>query len=154
METKGQGAGQVDADSAIQLAKAFTDAWNRHDVGTLMAMFHPQGTLTTPAFPTPLSGKALQGYLQAQLAAFPDIKAEPIGDKLLGIDTISGRYMITGTWSKAMTAGPLAGMAPTGKSFKMQSADFLDIQEGKICSWTQYYDRMVLLTQLGIIPPR
>jgi ketosteroid isomerase-like protein len=154
METRGHTAGQVDADTAIELTQAFTDAWNRHDVETLMAMFHPEGTLTTPAFPTPLSGKALQGYLQAQLAAFPDIKAEPVGDKLLGMDTISGRYFITGTWTKAMTAGPLAGMTPTGKSFKMQSADFLDIRDGKIAAWTQYYDRMALLTQLGIIPPR
>jgi limonene-1,2-epoxide hydrolase len=58
METRGQAAGKVDADTAIELVKAFTDAWNRHDVETLMAMFHPQGTLTTPAFPTPLSGMA------------------------------------------------------------------------------------------------
>jgi ketosteroid isomerase-like protein len=154
MEKKRQAAGQIDADTAIDLANSFSDAWNRHDVEALAAMFHPQGTLTTPAFPTPLSGKPLQGYLQEQLADFPDIKAEPIGDKLLGMNIISGRYLITGTWTKAMTAGPLASMAPTGKSFKMHSADFLEIMDGKIAAWTQYYDRMALLTQLAIIPPR
>jgi steroid delta-isomerase-like uncharacterized protein len=154
METKGHAAGQVDASTAIALAQSFADAWNRHDVDTLMALFHPQGMLTTPAFAQPLSGTALQGYLQAQLAAFPDIKAQAIGDKLVGMGTVSGRYLITGTWTGAMTIGPLAGMAPSGKSFALHSADFLDIKEGKIAAWTQYYDRMSLLTQLGLISPK
>lgn len=154
METRGQAASQVDASTAIKLAESFAEAWNRHDVETLMSMFHPQGTLTTPAFAQPLSGMALQGYLQAQLAAFPDIKAQAIGDKLIGMGTVSGRYLITGTWTEPMTVGPLAGIAPSGKSFTLHSADFLDIKDQKIAAWTQYYDRMSLLAQLGLLSPK
>jgi hypothetical protein len=153
MEKKRQAAGQIDADTAIDLANSFTGAWNRHDVVALAAMFPPQGTLTTPAFPTPLQGSLCKATSRSS-SPIPDIKAEPIGDKLLGMNIVSGRYLITGTWTKAMTAGPLGSMAPTGKSFKMHSADFLEIMDGKIAAWTQYYDRMALLTQLGIIPPR
>lgn len=153
MPTRRQAAGQVDADTAIRLAASFTDTWNQHDVKTLMAMFHPQGTLTTPAFTHPLSGAALQTYLEAQLSAFPDIHAEAVGDKLVGVNTISGRHLITGTWTKPMSAGPLTGMAPTGKAFILPSADFLDIKDEKIASWTQYYDRMSLLSQLGLRAP-
>lgn len=154
METKVQKAGQLDADTAIKLVKTFLDAWNRHDIETLMAMFHQQGVLINPAFPSPLSGDAMRGYLEAQLSAFPDIKAETIGDTLVGSDTISGRHVITGTWIKPMMAGPLAGMPPSGKSFTLQVADFINIKDGKIAAWTQYYDRMSLLAQLGIISPK
>lgn len=154
METREQAADQVDAGTAIKLAESVADAWNRHNVKALMAMFHRQGILTTPAFAQPLSGMALQGYLQAQLAAFPDINAQPIGDKLIGMGTVSGRYLVTGTWTEPMTVGPLAGMAPSGKSFVLHSADFLDIKDGKIAAWTQYYDRVALLTQLGLMPPK
>lgn len=152
METKAQVADQVHADTALKLSNNFIDAWNSHDIETLMAMFHQQGILINPAFPGPLSGNAMRGFLEAQMSAFPDIKAEAIGDTLVGSSTVGGRHLITGTWTKPMTAGPLAGMAPSGKAFTLQVADFIDIKDGKIASWTQYYDRMSLLTQLGIIP--
>ena len=154
METRAQVGDQIDADTALKLANTLIDAWNRHDIDTLMAMFHQKGVLINPAFPGPLSGDAMRGYLEAQLSAFPDIKAEAIGDTLVGLNTVSGRHLITGTWRQPMTAGPLTGMPPSGKSFSLQAADFLDIKDGKIAGWTQYYDRMSLLSQLGIISPK
>ena len=154
METRKPALNQMDADNAIKLAKCFVDAWNPHDIEALMTMFHPQGILTIPAIPNPLSGDAMRGYLEAQMPAFPDIKAEAIGETLVGSDTNSGRHLITGTWSKPMTTGPLAGIPPSGKSITLQVADFLDVKVGKIGAWTQYYDRIALLTQLGIISPK
>ena len=154
MEMREQPIGQLDVAAAMHIAESFTEAWNKHDVEALIALFQPEGTLTNPVFNNPLSGAALRGYLEAQHKAYPDIKAEAVGEKLLGTNTIGGRFRVTGTWTNAMTAGPLAGMAPTGKSFTLQSADFFEIKDGKIAAWTQYYDRMTLLTQMGIIPPR
>lgn len=62
--------------------------------------------------------------------------------------------MIIGTWTKPATVGPLAGMQPMSKPIKRDSAEFLEIRDGKIASCFQYYDRMTLLTQSGIIPQR
>ena len=152
METGKQPAGQLDVAAAMHLAESFTEAWNKHDVQALIDLFQPDGTLTSPVFASPLSGEALRGYLDAQHKAYPDIKAEAVGEKVVGSNTIGGRYRVTGTWTNPMTAGPLAGMAPTGKAFILQSADFFEIKDGKISAWTQYYDRMTLLTQTGIVP--
>jgi steroid delta-isomerase-like uncharacterized protein len=151
METNAQSSGQLDVAAAMQLAESFTEAWNRHDIQALIALFQPEGTLTNAVFDRPLSGEALRGYLEAQHKAYPDLKAEPVGEKVLGSNTIGGRYHVTGTWTNPMTAGPLAGMTPTGKAFTLQSADFFEIKEGKIAAWTQYYDRLGLLGQLGIM---
>lgn len=153
METKAEAADRTDANTASNLVNKFTDTWNRHDTETLMTMFHQQAVLINPAFPGPVSGNSMRAYLEAQLSAFPDLKAEVVGDTLVGSSTVGGRHLITGTWTKPMTAGPLAGMAPSGKAFTLQTADFIDIEDGKISKWTQYYDRMSLLTQLGVIPP-
>lgn len=154
METREQPIVQLDVAAAMHLAESFTEAWDRHDVHALMALFQPEGTLTTPVFASPLSGAALRGYLEAQHKAYPDIRAEAAGEKLFGTTTICGRFHVTGTWTNPMTAGPLAGMAPTGKAFTLQSADFFEIKNGKIVAWTQYYDRMTLLSQMGIILPK
>jgi hypothetical protein len=70
------------------------------------------------------------------------------------MDAINGRYLIIATWTKMITAGPLTGIAPTGKPPKFKNADFLDIKDGKIAAWTQYYDKMSLLAQMGLISPK
>jgi steroid delta-isomerase-like uncharacterized protein len=151
METNAQPAAQLDVAAAMHLAESFTEAWNSHDIQALIALFQPEGTLINAAFDRPLSGEALQGYLKAQHKAYPDLKAVPVGEKVLGSNTIGGRYRVTGTWTNPMTVGPLAGMTPTGKGFTLQSADFFEIRDGKIAAWTQYYDRLGLLGQLGLM---
>jgi hypothetical protein len=115
METRKPLVDQLDVTTAMHIAELFTDAWNKHDVEGLIALFQPQGTLKNPVFGSPLSGAALRSYLEAQHKAYPDIKAEAVGEKVLGTNTICGRFRVTGTWTNPMTAGPLAGMAPTGK---------------------------------------
>jgi hypothetical protein len=95
----------------MHLAESFTEAWNRHDVHALMALFQSEGTLTTPVFASPLSGAALRGYLEAQHNAYPDIKAEAAREKLFGTTTICGRFHVTGTWRhKVSCFSPVAGV--------------------------------------------
>jgi predicted ester cyclase len=154
MDTEDQPKSNLDVAAAMHLAESFTKSWNTHNVEGLIGLFQPEGTLTNPVFSSPLSGAALRSYLEAQHKAYPDIKAEVVGEKLFGTTTICGRFHVTGTWTNPMTAGPRAGMEPTGKAFTLQRADFFEIKDGKIVAWTQYYDRMTLLTQMGIIPPK
>lgn len=140
--------------SATEVATKFLDAWNGHDIETLVGLFQPDGTFATPAFPAPLSGDFMKSYIETLLMSMPDMKATVICQGALRPDLFAGRYLITGTWTKPATVGPLAGMPPTGNSVKLDSAEFLEVADGRIASCIQYYDRMVLLTQLGLIPQR
>jgi predicted ester cyclase len=59
--------------------------------------------------------------------------------------------VVTGTWTKPATVGPLAGMPPTGEPTRLDTANFFELENGKIAACIQYYDRMSLLMQLGVI---
>jgi ketosteroid isomerase-like protein len=145
---------QPKVDTAGEVATKFLDAWNGHDIEALMALFKPNGAFATPAFPTPLSGNFMKSYIETLLMSMPDMRATMTCQGALRLDLFAGRYLITGTWTKPATAGPLAEIRPTGNSVQLDSAEFLEVMDGKIAYCVQYYDRMALLTQLGLIPQR
>ena len=142
------------ASAASELASKFLDSWNDHDIDAMMDLFQPEGTFSTPAFATPLSGDTMRAYIESLLLSMPDMKATVVSAGAMDTDTHAGRYVVTGTWTVPATVGPLAGMPPTGKPVRIDTADFLELENGKIAACVQYYDRMSLLMQLGIIPQR
>jgi steroid delta-isomerase-like uncharacterized protein len=145
---------QESNQSKTNISWAFTEAWNTHDLEKLVGMFHPNGTFRTPANDSALSGAALRSYFESILGAMPDMTCENVGEVANGANMLAGQVVVNGTWTKPFSAGPLAGMNPTGKSARFMAANFLTVHEGKITECTHYYDRMTLLTQLGVIPPK
>jgi steroid delta-isomerase-like uncharacterized protein len=142
------------ASAASDVASKFLDSWNDHDVDAMMDLFLPEGTFSTPAFAMPLSGDTMRAYIESLLLSMPDMKATVVSAGTFDTDVYAGRYVVTGTWTKPATIGPLAGMPPTGKPIRLDTADFLELENGKIAACIQYYDRMSLLMQLGVIPQR
>lgn len=142
------------ASAVSETAIKFLDSWNNHDVNAMMDLFLPEGTFSTPAFAMPLSGDAMRAYIESLLSSMPDMKASVVSAGAFDTNMHAGRYVVTGTWTKPATAGPLAGMLPTGKPIRLETADFLELENGKIAACIQYYDRMSLLMQLGVIPQR
>jgi steroid delta-isomerase-like uncharacterized protein len=142
------------ANAASEVASKFLDAWNDHNVDAMMELFLPEGTFSTPAFPMPLSGDTMRAYIGSLLSSMPDMKATVVSAGAFDTNVHAGRYVVTGTWTKPATVGPLAGMPPTGKPIRLDTADFLELENGKIAACIQYYDRMSLLMQLGVIPQR
>lgn len=142
------------ASTASEVALKFLNSWNNHDVEAMMDLFLPEGTFSTPAFAMPLSGDNMRAYIQSLLLSMPDMEATVVSAGAFDTDVHAGRYVVTGTWTKPATVGPLAGMQPTGKPIRLETADFLELENGKIAACIQYYDRMSLLMQLGVIPQR
>jgi steroid delta-isomerase-like uncharacterized protein len=143
------------ADSAaLEIASEFVDSWSEHEVDAMIDLFLPEGTFSTPAFAMPLSGDATRAYIESLLSSMPDMKATVVSAGTFDSDMHASRYVVTGTWTKPATVGPLAGMPPTGKPIRLDTADFLELENGKIAACIQYYDRMSVLMQLGVIPQR
>lgn len=142
------------ANAASEIASQFLDSWNDYDIDAMIDLFLPEGTFSTPAFAMPLSGDAMRAYIGSLLSSMPDMKAIVVSAGAIDAGVHAGRYVVTGTWTKPATAGPLVGMSPTGKSIRLDTADFLELENGKIAACIQYYDRMSLLMQLGVIPQR
>ena len=142
------------AGVASEIAFKFLNSWNDHDVDAMMDLFLPEGTFSTPAFAMPLSGDTMRAYIGSLLSSMPDMKATVVLAGAVDTDVHAGRYVVTGTWTKPATVGPLVGIPPTGKPIRLDTADFLELKNGKIAACIQYYDRMSLLMQLGVIPQR
>jgi steroid delta-isomerase-like uncharacterized protein len=147
-------ATQKSSQSTTEISSAFTRAWNAHDLEKIVGLFHPDATFKTPASDTALSGAGMRSYFESMLGAMPDMTFENVNEVANSANRLAGQVVVSGTWTKPFSVGPLAGMNPTGKSARFTAANFLEVHDGKITECTQYYDRMTLLTQLGVIPSK
>ncbi len=146
------GATSAGAGSIAQSHKAYKDAWNRHDVGTIVAQYGASGTLDNPAAGGKVQGEAMAQWLGALFTAIPDFKVDTVRNDVVG-DTMTEEWVIKGTWTQPFPGGPLAGAKPTGKSFVVPGAGFYRYNGGRIVDGRHYFDQMSFLTQLGVIPP-
>ena len=63
-------------------------------------------------------------------------------------DTVTARWTGTGTHRN-----PLAGIAPTGKSVRVEGIMIFRIADGKIVETWDVWDTLGMLQQLGVVPP-
>ncbi|CAA9435466.1 MAG: hypothetical protein AVDCRST_MAG03-3564 [uncultured Rubrobacteraceae bacterium] len=61
--------------SAAEVARAYFDAQNRHDIDGLMTLFGEDGACTDPDM-GPISGEELRQFFAGSFEAFPDISFE------------------------------------------------------------------------------
>ena len=134
----------------LVIHQASTDAWNRHDVAAVINTFGETGTYQSPQTNKPISGSSFRGLLQNIFTAIPDWHVEVVSTSVISETTLVEQWVATGTWTKPFPSGPLAGMAPTGKSFKIDGAEFVEIQNGKIQSAVLYFDQLSLRQQMGV----
>ena len=137
--------------TTTQLFSALTQAWNAHDVIGISALLHPAATYISPSTPEPLKGDSILAFLQSLLGGMPDSKVETVTEEVVNSTLHVSQLVASGTWTKPFTAGPLIGIPPTGRATRIACACFIEVRDGKIFTWTQYFDRMALLSQLGII---
>jgi steroid delta-isomerase-like uncharacterized protein len=126
-------------------------AWNNHDVPKLVSYLE-NGTYTNPGTGL-MSGKPFAQWLGGLFTAIPDFRVKVVSAEWVDADTLAEQWVMTGTWTESFPGGPLAGAPPTGKSFKVPGASFIDWNGDQIESDTVYYDQMSFLTQIGVIPP-
>lgn len=138
-------------EQAVQLHTKYRDAWRSRDISGVVSTMTPTATFTSPNVGQPLSREQYAGYLQQLFKAVPDFAVQKSEGGMVDADTMAEEWVVTGTWTQPWTSGPLAGMAPTGKSFVLPGANIIEFKDGKIDSVTQYFDNLMLLTQIGVI---
>ena len=79
-------------------------------------------------------------------SAVPDIHLE-VHEIVAAGDLLAYRATLSGTHR-----GPLLGMAPTGRSFRVQHMHMLRMRDGRACEHWATRDDLGMLQQLGIIP--
>ena len=98
----------------------------------------------------PEMGKGVEGtrrFFNMQYAAFPDMHAT-LDDIIAEDHKVVTRMTVRGT-----NTGSFMGMPPTGKSATWSFIDIFRIAEGKIAEHWVEMDSVVLMQQLGLVPP-
>lgn len=147
----GGDAANASKKKAVQTHTEYRDAWRSRNIQGVVNTMNPTATFISPNVGQPLTREQYAGYLQQLFKAVPDFAVQKSEGGMVDDDTMAEQWVVTGTWTQPWTSGPLAGMPPTGKSFVLPGANIIEFRDGKIDSVTQYFDNLMLLTQIGVI---
>lgn len=134
------------------LAKKWTDAYNRHDARAVAAFYAQDCVAYDPSSPEPLKGRAaIEKDAADFFRAFPDLRVEVINIFEKG-DRAAGELKFTGTNNGPLTT-PMGEVPATGKHFDMRGALVGRINaEQLLVEERRYYDTGTLMQQLGLAP--
>jgi len=129
-------------------------AWNEHDIDAILAGLTDDVVLSQPGG-GPIRGKAaVAADLKMTFTAFPDFHLIPEESHLfLSVDKQS--FVSTWTWTATMTGpltGPLGSVPATGKPVVLSGAAVCQIRDGLVSQYTQYWDDLSFMQQLGLLP--
>jgi steroid delta-isomerase-like uncharacterized protein len=79
--------------------------------------------------------------------AIPDLHMD-VHEVLADGDLVAYRATLAGTHR-----GPLLGIPPTGRGFRVQQMHMLRMRDGRACEHWATRDDLGMLTQLGVLPP-
>ncbi len=134
------------------LAKKWTDAFNKHDARAAAAHYAQDSVAYDPFYPEPLKGRAaIEKDTADFFRAFPDLRVEVINIFEKG-DRAAGEIKMTGTNSGPM-ATPMGEVPPTGKRIDLRGVFVGRLNaENLIVEERRYYDTGTMMKQLGLAP--
>lgn len=132
----------------LEIAQRFLDAANRHDIEAMAAMWEPGGVENFPTFQqTYRVPEEFSAHFRALFEALPDVQWDTVSitadaDLVVARSTMHGTHL-----------GHYQGLTGTGKTFLVDTIDFLRIRDGKIVENDVIFDGLTVLRQLGVLPP-
>jgi predicted ester cyclase len=112
--------------------------------------FSPDVETEVPGGPPMKGFEAFKAFAGAWTKAFPDG-----GMKILTVvesgDTAIAEGLMTGTHTGPLV-GPAGEVAATGRKIEFKFADVFKVRDGMVVEHRVYFDQMVFLGQLGLIP--
>jgi steroid delta-isomerase-like uncharacterized protein len=130
----------------------WADAWNSHDIETVMALFTPDVEINQPANPKPLESAGIRGFFTMIFKAYPDFHVDVTDAIVDGLKGVSVER-VTGTWSGPYT-DPATGLTTpgNGRKFDHPGAMVLTYRpDHKISRVDIYWDQLMVERQLGIL---
>jgi predicted ester cyclase len=136
--------------TGADLLKAYQDcqwtAVNAHDLAKVKTCWSADAKLVMAGAPE-MQGEAISAHLGSFLAAFPDMKVEPLMVFMSG-NTVASVVRMSGT-----NTGSLMGAPATGKPFALVGIAFDELDDqGKIKMGTHIMDSPTMMGQLGMMP--
>lgn len=137
----------------FRVYEAYLEAWQRRDAVAVARLFAPHGEYRSPVSGGARGGVAVASAAQDLLDALGDLRFE-----VTQVDAAAGcvvdQWVLSGRWSRAFRAGPLAGRPPSGRGFALQGIGVIEVEDGQVRCATQHWDRQLFLAQVLATPAR
>ena len=140
--------------SGARLSEAVFKGINAHDVTGISRYFADDVTAWDPTMQTPLKGrKAVEEYFRGQFRTFPDANVKV----LQHIENVSGDSVATEIEWSGTQKGPIENpglppIPPTNKRVNGRAVMVGRSKDGKVTSFSIYYDLSTMMSQLGLAP--
>jgi steroid delta-isomerase-like uncharacterized protein len=131
------------------LAARYNDAWNRHDVASIVALHAPGMVFENHTAGERAEGEEVAAHIAGIFATWPDITFAT-RRLYLREDLIVQEWTATATHQATMRRGDLVA-EPTGKQITWDGLDVIPLDDGLVARKDVYSDSMSILRQLGLL---
>jgi steroid delta-isomerase-like uncharacterized protein len=127
------------------------ELWNAHDRDGYLALLDDSVVFLDQSTGEQLTGREEvgMGFYDVLTDAYPDREVkDPVVFGEGELACVQARSVGTHT---GILRGPAGEIPPTGKPFDVPSAFIAEVRDGKVTRAWQYYDRLLVLEQWGIV---
>jgi steroid delta-isomerase-like uncharacterized protein len=127
----------------------YNDAWNAHDLDTIMAMHAPDMVFENHTAGESASGVEVRGHIGAIFETWPDIE---FSTRRLYVreDLVVQEWTASATHAKTMRRGDLVA-EPTGRRIEWDGLDVIPFEDGLVKRKDVYSDSVSILRQVGLL---
>jgi steroid delta-isomerase-like uncharacterized protein len=127
----------------------YNEAWNAHDLDTIMAMHSPDMVFENHTAGESASGEEARAHIGAIFETWPDIE---FSTRRLYVreDLVVQEWTATATHANRMTRGDLVA-EPTGGRVTWDGLDVIPFEDGLVKRKDVYSDSVSILRQVGLL---
>lgn len=141
-------AGSPEEDSNLALAKSFYQSLDDKKEKDVVALASEDTTADDYAAPATMKGlKGWKGMYRQYVAAFPDVKQQPLDNQWA-----IGPYVVSEGVLKGTNKGAIGPFKASGKPVALHFVDILQFKAGKIARLQTWSNGAELLAQIGALP--
>jgi steroid delta-isomerase-like uncharacterized protein len=131
------------------LIDRYNDAWNAHDLDTIMSLHAPDMIFENHTAGESAQGEEVRAHIARIFESWPDIH---FTTRRLYVreDLVTQEWTATATHVKAMRRGELE-VEPTGKRIEWRGMDVIPFEDGLIKRKDVYSDSVSILRQVGLL---
>ena len=139
-------------DTAAELEKVidrYNEAWNAHDLDTIMSMHAPDMTFANHTAGESALGEEVRGHIASIFETWPDIHFET--QRLYVRDgLVAQEWIASATHANTMRRGDLVA-EPSGRTVEWAGADVIPFENGLVKRKDVYSDSVSILRQTGLL---
>ena len=139
-------------DSAQSLEEAigrYNDAWNDHDLDTIMSMHSPDMVFENHTAGESAQGNEVREHIASIFESWPDLHFE--ARRVYARDgVVTQEWTASGTHTNTMRRGDLVA-EPTGEKIEWRGVDVIPFEDGLIKRKDVYSDSVSILRQVGLL---